>query len=256
MVICNERWRRKAKSVLYSIALALMTISGEGTAETIFHPDTNAHGLPSCTFQGAISPREVTALQRALAEGCKTVYLNSPGGDVDAALTMGRAIRRSEAVVVVPSPGKCASACVFLYAGGVIRAPYSRIEIHRPYNTEKGSYSADLASFRLMAARVRAYLREVNVDEALFSRMMRIAPEDVVALTLDELEELGLGQTDAVYQHHLDKKEAARRGMSIQRFLEAKKRLKVECGDPNKAMQPADAARVFACWDKQLSARS
>jgi len=74
-------------------------------------------------------------------------------------------------------------------------------------------------------------LRDVNVSESLFDRMMLIAPEDAVPLTLDEMKALGLGFNDQVWLEYLDNKKAARAGMTKQDWL-AKKRQTIEiCGD-------------------------
>lgn len=44
-----------------------------------------------------------------------SVYLGSPGGDVDAALKIGRIIRENEGSVSVPVPEKCFSSCALIY---------------------------------------------------------------------------------------------------------------------------------------------
>lgn len=48
------------------------------------------------------------------------VLLNSPGGDGEAAMKIGRLLRSKKAQVFVI--GQCESACVFVMAGGVVRA--------------------------------------------------------------------------------------------------------------------------------------
>src|SRR5262249_39841253 len=69
------------------------------------------------------------------------VLMSSPGGDLDQALIMGEVIRARglvTAVGVVDAGGKvkpahCASACVFVYAGGTTRfgVPGSMLGVHR-----------------------------------------------------------------------------------------------------------------------------
>lgn len=225
-------------------------------AQSLAHAETlHELGEVECVFQGPITNREILNFQRALNQGCKTVFLNTNGGNVEAALAMGRAIRRVQATVVVPSPGVCASACVFLYAGGVIRLPYSEVKIHRPYTLSVNNYSNDADEARKITIKIKTFLQEMNVDESLLSKMMRIPPEEAISLSFSEMEDLGLGQTDRVFQHYLDKKEASARGMSTQDLLAAKRRLNKMCGSRDKAMQPTEFKSVNDCWDSNLPLR-
>lgn len=51
------------------------------------------------------------------------ILLNSPGGDGEAAMKIGRLLRAKKAQIFVI--GQCESACVFVMAGGVVRAANS-----------------------------------------------------------------------------------------------------------------------------------
>lgn len=58
------------------------------------------------------------------------VLLDSPGGDGVAAMQIGRLLRKANAHVFVT--GRCASACIFVLASGVVRvAPAYSVGIHR-----------------------------------------------------------------------------------------------------------------------------
>lgn len=117
----------------------------------------------------------------------------------------GRIAREAEMAVVVEKGGKCASACVFLYAGGVVRAPYGPVLIHRPYlDNSSASFSETQQRFSAIGQRVKALLREVNVNEALFDRMMTIPPEKAHALPLEDMEALGLGFIDQVHSEFVE----------------------------------------------------
>src|SRR5690348_3816092 len=59
--------------------------------------------------------------------------VDSPGGDVVAAMQAGRILRRELAHTVVAIDSICASACVFMYLGGVYRTSFGKIGLHRPY---------------------------------------------------------------------------------------------------------------------------
>ncbi len=72
----------------------------------------------TCGLDGTLVSSDVSFLRENVRQGCDTLYLSSPGGSLETALTLGRIIRNAEMTVVVRGDGKCASACIFLYAGG------------------------------------------------------------------------------------------------------------------------------------------
>ena len=86
-----------------------------------------------------------------------SVYLNSPGGDLQEALKIGRLIRKAEKQTVIgslagvdtfegtnrpmefPESGRCESACAYAFMGGQERRLASgRLGLHRFYSTERG----------------------------------------------------------------------------------------------------------------------
>lgn len=72
-----------------------------------------------------------------------TVWLDSPGGDVDAAIIAGLFLREIKARTLVVK-GSCASACVLIFVGGVQRILVGgRLGLHRPYAESLSSGEAD-----------------------------------------------------------------------------------------------------------------
>ena len=109
------------------------------------------------------------------------ILLNSPGGDGLAAMEAGRLVRAAKAHVFVR--GKCASACVFILAAGVVRgAPEGVVGIHRARLTTfvKGIGVVDINTasnpnaVRVLEAgdrRTEDYLREMGMPDTLFQAM-------------------------------------------------------------------------------------
>ncbi len=134
------------------------------------------------------------------------VLVNSPGGDLMAAMKIGQALRKVRAWVWVDKAAECASACVFILAGGVERniVPGARVRIHRPY-FEKTSF-ADLSLqdaqtlYGKQAQFAKSYLRDMGMSDALFERMLRVPSQKAVLLNTAELETLGLQGEDPAYQ--------------------------------------------------------
>lgn len=154
-----------------------------------------------------------------------TMSLNSEGGDVVAALELGRYLRLARATTALAKNSRCLSACVFLIAGAVHRLNLGgTIGIHRPY-----SDSTEAISFQEMQRRstrlrnaVARYLRDMNIPNTLYEAMVRIPPETIKLLGADELESYGLEQDDPVFAELQRQAEARAAGLSMREYLPRK----------------------------------
>lgn len=205
-----------------------------------------------CTFKGRIEPGDSESLARAVSLfNCTKMRLDSDGGDVDTAFEMGRVIREKQLTVITTADGQCASACVFLYAAGIVRAPFGEVNIHRPYlPASSASFDQTQQSYRDLEARAKKYLREMNVSEALYDRMMAVPPQGSVSLPLDEQFALGLALRDPVYVEYEHNAKAAKLGISKQEWLLLTNRAVAACGDIEGRVQTSEAPRMKACWDR------
>jgi hypothetical protein len=176
--------------------------------------------------------------------------LNSGGGDLEAAIGIGRLVRKMSAQVIVPSGGKCYSACVFIAAGGVHRNLNSHIGIHRPYSTrtDHRDFATVQAEFNRTVAVAKAYLQEMNVSPALYDAMVMVPPEKMRILSESELEEFGLGPTDPVQQEIDDAASAQDHKLSKSEFLRRKAKAKTSCALVDPPIVHQD------CWDKIMKA--
>ncbi|MBK7211466.1 MAG: ATP-dependent Clp protease proteolytic subunit [Xanthomonadales bacterium] len=137
------------------------------------------------------------------------VYLNSPGGDVNSAIEIGRLLRSKRATAHVL---ECASACVLVFAGASnrTRIRFKRtgngydvmdVIIHRPYFASAAAnpnQEETQSRFSALRSTVRDYLLEMNVSPALWDAMVGISPSDARALTEQEIIDYGLVDTDPV----------------------------------------------------------
>ncbi len=154
--------------------------------------------------------------------------LDSHGGDIDAAMAIGRRLRADNGYVIVPESAVCASACVFLLAGATSRDVYGRVIVHRPYSTYVGDMSLDLvrAEREKLQTRIRQYLNDMDVAQQLLDVMDGVPSESGKQLTADELEAFRLSGLEPASQERFDAKEAARLGITRGELLQRKK----ECG--------------------------
>jgi hypothetical protein len=150
-------------------ALLLGTLPAAGGAME-FRPFTQ-QGVTVLLAQGEIVPgdarRLAAALSRHVIDGA-TILLDSPGGNVGESLDLGMMIRDRRLATAVASGAICASACVFVLAGGEIRdvAQGARIGVHMASLMYDDEYIADLK--RLLGRDVRASIDDkVRVIVAL-----------------------------------------------------------------------------------------
>jgi Clp protease len=142
-----------------------------------------------------------------------SVFLNSDGGSLDAALELGRKIRQYETVVYVANGGHCYSACVFLLAAGVQRYGHAGVGIHRPYfeQLEAGVSIDQIRTKRENTnARIVQYLKDMDISIRLLDSMLAVPPDEIKVLTKSELQEYRLYGVDANWDERTVA-EAARR---------------------------------------------
>jgi hypothetical protein len=140
---------------------------------------------------GRITSKDVDAVNRAASRldekiSVRVVFLSSVGGDVEAAMAIGRVVRDKMFWTTVKGGSKCASACVLIFAAGVFRDAAGEgtvVGIHRP--TFEPNYFAGLsvesarAKYLQMAQKVRLYLSEMGMSDRLFEQMMNVASNEI-----------------------------------------------------------------------------
>jgi hypothetical protein len=124
----------------------------------------------------------------------KRFYLDSPGGDVDEALEIGRFFKQFLTTTIAPSPNPatgnyelmgrravCLSACAFAWFGGIQRM--GDVGLHRPYFTDEEykRMPPDQASvvYNAMLDRVKAYMNEMEVPRSITEKMLSTSSGNV-----------------------------------------------------------------------------
>lgn len=152
------------------------------------------------------------------------VGLDSEGGDVGAAIEIGRMFRKARVFASLGPQDKCLSACVFLLAGSVRRFNNGPVGIHRPYSssTSSTSYESMQENTLKLGELVRTYLIQMNIPDDLYEDMRRVPPEQIKVLSPDELDRYGLNADDPVFAELNDNREANLAGVSKTEFLHRK----------------------------------
>jgi hypothetical protein len=188
------------------------------------------------------------------------LIVDSTGGNVAAAIAIGRMLRVARMPISIPKGQQCISACVLVLAGAVTRNYGGRVGIHRPYfdlsnklrplqpNEVRLGY-ADLLQT------IRTYLREMNVSERLADDMLAIDPVNVRYLQYDELEQYGLKWHDPVEQETLDLQEAQSLGLDRREYIrrQAIEQMKCEYHTLEMRLRRApDLPDFESCWQSVM----
>jgi hypothetical protein len=144
----------------------------------------------------------------------KLIVINSPGGNVSAALDVGRFIRSRGMRVIVGlttelepegagrtfqtyDSGVCASACVFILMGGVSREIAdndSKVGVHQfaPVSDEMGSIQSTTSSTQSAIALLQAYAITMGVGPTVLTLASGTRPENMLWLEPEQMERLNL----------------------------------------------------------------
>jgi hypothetical protein len=157
------------------------------------------------------APQRLAALLKQNGiRGRDSIFLDSPGGSLFAGMKLGRLLRemrffthigkKNDDQTAYPKPGVCLSACALAFLGGPFRyvSAGSSYGVHRFYRAEKSYLDGDSA--QIIAAAVFQYIRDMGVDQQLFSEMTQAGPDEMHVLPDARLNALnvvnnGVGKT-------------------------------------------------------------
>lgn len=157
---------------------------------------------------GEITNRFADAIEQLARNNGKVNNLivvepGSPGGDVQAALRIGRVLRKLEVQAHLYAP--CASACVLMIAGAVYRGTGrtvgpNLIGLHRPFaTTASASFAAEQTRVNMYSDEIRRYMSEMNIGPGFFEAMTRVDPQNIRWVSTTEIASLGMPEWDPVY---------------------------------------------------------
>jgi hypothetical protein len=161
--------------------------------------------------------RVKAALQKTGLDGAD-VYINSLGGNLFVGMEIGRLIRRTGAnthvgtlvadisggalarvtgrKAVKAKPGYCYSACSLAFLGGVHRyvPPGSEYGVHQ-FSSRSSPAESNLDTTQVASAAVTAYIRDMDVDPALFNVMLQKGKDGIRIFSDAELVRLNVVNT-------------------------------------------------------------
>ena len=131
--------------------------------------------------------------------GTVFVNLNSTGGDIFAAMKIGRQLANYQNVNTSIQPEAiCASACVLILAAGESKSIFGKVGIHRLRFVDSKTPNLESDEYRktydAAMQEVIEYLKQMGIRTSLADDMMRYTSDDVHFLGEEEIENYGLNQ--------------------------------------------------------------
>jgi hypothetical protein len=161
------------------------------------------HRRSALLISGEIGPASASWFRDRLSEARlvpgDVIVMSSPGGDLEQAVIMGEIIRARGLVTAVGTvdgagklrPAHCASACVFVYAGGTARfgVPGSMLGVHRFVSNARDNDA--VADTQRTTGQILAYLTRMGVSSSSFVEAMS-ATSDIRWLDVKEARAMNL----------------------------------------------------------------
>jgi len=151
---------------------------------------------PLLMMNGAIEDGDAARFEAylsSLTELPGAIAINSPGGNVDAALAVGRLIRAGEFDTAILPGTACLSSCPYMLAAGVERrvSLSGAVGLHQHYYETPGYMPVFLAveDMQRSQGETMGYLIEMGVDPGVMIHGLTTPPNDIYVLVEEELTE-------------------------------------------------------------------
>lgn len=226
----SAKWKMKPASSTAPITDSSLT----------FDPRSDS-GLIIGILKGPITANTADALDDYISRNCASdcskfsLNLQSNGGDVEAAMRMGRALRAIDASAAVSDISPCISSCVLVLAGASKRGAASIrggkvLGIHSYYKLVESKSKEDaLASYARVYSQVKDYLNEMRIPQAVLDLSYSVPPWSIRMLSVEEATDLHLAGIDPVFRDWNSSNEATRLGVPIKTYYERRARIDSEC---------------------------
>ena len=195
----REIERRKAAGLNYSETHVLPITQ---SADNDIRP-TPSQG-DTLLLSGDIVQGDATRLEvRIVADEVRKITFNSGGGDIAEAVAIGRLIRENLIATEVPYGSECHSACVFAFAGGVVRMAPGTIGIHSFYSDDfigSGDFADASEVYNEVSVILEVYLEEMRIPDDLLDHIKRVPHDEISILGPEEREAYFLEGIDPVYR--------------------------------------------------------
>lgn len=199
----------------------------------------NRKALNVILIQGTITPEDAQIFDE-ITEGRAqfNVLLESEGGDLRAAMRIGRRLRAMQAYTVVFDGDDCYGSCALIWMAGLERINKGRIGLHRPY------LSGDAES----AEELGKYLQEMGIIDSIHATMIATPPEKTRVFHGWEIS-MFVPEIDRLYKERRDAKDAERYELNLEEYRRRRFQLSILCRDAGrKGGVESAACRESVMW--------
>jgi len=169
--------------------LIILISAASSNAATILVSYPKGDEVALVTVEGEIVPNDEKEFQQKVSTVPKAVVaFQSSGGNVVAALRIGKLIRLRNFTTVVPDDMRCASACALAWLGGTNRlmGATARIGFHAAYDEDTGQETG------AGNALVGAYLSQIGLPDVAVYYITKAAPTSMTWLNLVDAQKVGI----------------------------------------------------------------
>lgn len=193
--ICCDHYVLMRNFLRSALFIAGVFASVHGYTSTLT-PKLDSGGLVYFRLDGKIVQNDpfllVNALDLAKAKNLKVwgVFLNSPGGDVDAGLQLASIIRQNRLSTYVTANSTCASACFYLFAAGVDRwtANGAKVGVHSAAENGLETDKATAATIRFS----RVLAATLDIPDGIIGKIVKTPPQSIYYLSPQDLASMGV----------------------------------------------------------------
>ena len=155
----------------------------------------------SVKITGTITERDAEKFQEISNEleysDYPLIILDSVGGDVSAAISIGKLVRKVDGRTMIVS--KCYSSCALIFIAGVQRDSVGKLGLHRPYfSSAPQDREALEKQVPLMLSMLKGYVAEMNVTDGFYQQMVNTEPSRMAVYQADDFTAL-MPREDPVY---------------------------------------------------------
>lgn len=212
------------------IAIACIVATALATKAAEMKIDRN-DGVINVTITGMITDQDAKQFQKMASEleraELASVILDTTGGDVSAAINIGRLVRKLDGWTTIT--GKCYSSCALIFIAGVRRFNFGKLGLHRPYfSTAPQSRETIEKAVPLMLSTLKNYIAEMGITDSFYEQMVNTEPSQMVIY--DGIDSTALvPEQDPVYAEIAVASEARRLGVTTIEMRRRNKEAEENC---------------------------
>jgi hypothetical protein len=147
------------------------------------------------------------------------IVLNSQGGNSFAAMKIGEFVREKKLNTYVSSNANCASACVYVLIGGVVRMAYGRVAVHRTTFTNEYPIEKLEKALRDADKKTVAYVEAMGISTLLADAILNTPNWATRQIDDRERRRWGVHGTDRIYEEMWFRKTAIEAKLTLDEVL-------------------------------------